>query len=150
MTLKNISKLFKPHQNNKIPERRIEALLSLLQLDWSLGQIPHVLSLVKEPGLIATQRVLNAMATTLERKALFYFIKNINQKSAEDVMRATIELLMPYNAHVLTILRIIAESLRTMKRQQTHQLLRCILRILIVLVNNKQLKKYAKKPVIAD
>jgi len=56
------------------------------------------------------------MATTLERKALFYFIKNINQKSAEDVMRATIELLMLYKAHVLTILRIIAESLRTMKR----------------------------------
>ncbi|SIR45392.1 Helix-turn-helix domain-containing protein, partial [Shewanella morhuae] len=32
-----------------IPERRIESLLLLLQLDWSPEQISHVLSLVKEP-----------------------------------------------------------------------------------------------------
>lgn len=44
-----------------------------------------------------------SIVTLLERKTRFYLIKKVNSKSAADVTKATIELLMPYRAHVLTI-----------------------------------------------
>lgn len=44
-----------------------------------------------------------AMVTILERKTRFYVVKKVPSKSADDVTKATIELLMPYKKHVHTI-----------------------------------------------
>ncbi len=44
-----------------------------------------------------------AMVTILERKTRFYVVKKVPSKSADDVTKATIELLMPYKEHVHTI-----------------------------------------------
>lgn len=44
-----------------------------------------------------------AMVTILERATRFYLVKKVTSKSAEDVTRATIEMLMPYKKHVHTI-----------------------------------------------
>ena len=44
-----------------------------------------------------------AMVTILERKTRFYLVKKVPSKSAGDVTKATIELLMPYKKHVHTI-----------------------------------------------
>lgn len=44
-----------------------------------------------------------AIVTLLERKSRFFLIKKVNSKSAKDVTAGTIELLMPYKAHVHTI-----------------------------------------------
>lgn len=44
-----------------------------------------------------------AMVTILERKTRFYVVKKVPSKSADDVTKATIELLMPYQKHVHTI-----------------------------------------------
>lgn len=44
-----------------------------------------------------------AIVTILERKSRFYLAKKTDSKSAKDVTKATIELLMPYKANVLTI-----------------------------------------------
>ncbi|WP_241816862.1 IS30 family transposase, partial [Vibrio tasmaniensis] len=44
-----------------------------------------------------------AMMTILERKTRFYVVKKVPSKSADDVIKATIELLMPYKEHVHTI-----------------------------------------------
>ncbi|MDE1327192.1 IS30 family transposase [Vibrio aestuarianus] len=44
-----------------------------------------------------------AMVTILERKTRFYVVKKVPTKSADDVTKATIELLMPYKEHVHTI-----------------------------------------------
>ena len=44
-----------------------------------------------------------AMMTILERKTRFYVVKKVPSKSADDVTKATIELLMPYQEHVHTI-----------------------------------------------
>lgn len=44
-----------------------------------------------------------AMVTILEHKTRFYVIKKVPSKSADDVTKATIELLMPYKEHVHTI-----------------------------------------------
>lgn len=44
-----------------------------------------------------------AIVTILERKSRFYLIKKVASKSAADVTRATIDLLMPYKKHVYTI-----------------------------------------------
>ncbi|MBJ7536733.1 IS30 family transposase [Marinomonas transparens] len=44
-----------------------------------------------------------SIVTLLERKTRCYLIKKVNSKSAVDVTRATIELLMPFKAHVHTI-----------------------------------------------
>jgi IS30 family transposase len=41
--------------------------------------------------------------TLLERKSLFYLVKKVASKSADDVTRATIDMLMPYKEHVHTI-----------------------------------------------
>jgi IS30 family transposase len=41
--------------------------------------------------------------TILERKTRFYLIKKVASKSAGDVTKATIKLLMPYKQHVHTI-----------------------------------------------
>lgn len=43
------------------------------------------------------------MVTILERKTRFYVVKRVPSKSADDVTKATIELLMPYKEHVHTI-----------------------------------------------
>ncbi|CAE6944425.1 and there are a few more such examples along the aa-chain (ex R Arg changed with H His) [Vibrio sp. B1FLJ16] len=44
-----------------------------------------------------------AMVTILERKTRFYVVKKVPSKSADDVTKATIELLKPYKKHVHTI-----------------------------------------------
>jgi IS30 family transposase len=44
-----------------------------------------------------------AIVSLLERKSRFFSIKKVDSKSAKDVTAATIELLMPYQAHVHTI-----------------------------------------------
>lgn len=44
-----------------------------------------------------------AIVTVLERKTRFYVAKRANSKSAADVTQATIELLRPYKANLLTI-----------------------------------------------
>lgn len=44
-----------------------------------------------------------AIVTILERKSRFYLAKRVASKSAKDVTKATIDLLMPYKEHVLTI-----------------------------------------------
>lgn len=44
-----------------------------------------------------------AMVTLLERKSRFYLVKKVPSKSASDVTKATIEMLMPYKKHVHTI-----------------------------------------------
>ena len=44
-----------------------------------------------------------AMVTILERKTRFYVVKKVPSKSADDVTKAIIELLMPYKEHVHTI-----------------------------------------------
>ncbi|CAM3198165.1 Integrase, catalytic region [Vibrio rarus] len=43
------------------------------------------------------------MVTILERKTRFYVVKKVLSKSADDVSRATIELLKPYKKFVHTI-----------------------------------------------
>ncbi|HIF9341168.1 TPA: IS30 family transposase [Photobacterium damselae] len=44
-----------------------------------------------------------AIVTLLERKSRFYLAKKVSSKSAEEVTKATIEMLMPYKEHVHTI-----------------------------------------------
>ncbi len=46
---------------------------------------------------------MGAMVTILERKTRFYVVKKVPSKSADDVTKATIELLKPYKKHVHTI-----------------------------------------------
>lgn len=43
------------------------------------------------------------MVTILERITRFFVVKKVLSKSADDVTKATIELLMPHKEHVLTI-----------------------------------------------
>lgn len=43
------------------------------------------------------------IVTILERKSRFYLVKKVASKSAEDVTKATIEMLLPYKEHVHTI-----------------------------------------------
>jgi IS30 family transposase len=44
-----------------------------------------------------------AIVTLLERKSRFYLVKKVPSKSADDVTKATIEMLLPYKEHVHTI-----------------------------------------------
>lgn len=56
-----------------------------------------------EIDTVLSKHGIDAMVTILERKTRFYVIKKVPSKSADDVIKATIELLMPYKEHVHTI-----------------------------------------------
>lgn len=58
-----------------------------------------------------------AVVAILERKSRFYLAKKVLSKSAEEVTKATIEMLMPYKEHVHTIM---VESLRAIGKSQKH------------------------------
>jgi IS30 family transposase len=58
--------------------------------------IPATVSVIGEIDTVLGKHGTGSIVTILERKTRFYLIKKVASKSAEDVTKATIELLMPY------------------------------------------------------
>jgi IS30 family transposase len=56
-----------------------------------------------EIDIVLGKHGTGVMVTILERKTRFYEFKKVPSKSADDVTKATIELLMPYKEHIHTI-----------------------------------------------
>jgi IS30 family transposase len=65
--------------------------------------IPPTVSVIGEIDTVLGKHGTGSIVTILERKTRFYLIKKVASTSAEDVTKATIELLMPYKQHVHTI-----------------------------------------------